>query len=117
MRKRHGLRTGDDGAATARRIPRLAREAEALLAFGHAMALVVVALDLGPVVAACESGVGRLPEGPRVVRHGVLGDSEALGDLRVVEPAVEQVGYAPLRLDVPPAHTNICSQPKRTEPA
>jgi hypothetical protein len=80
-----GVGTGDDVAAPARRVPRLSREPEPLLAFGHRVPFVVEALDLGPVIAAGEARIGAASKRARVVGDGVLGDAEALGDLRVVQ--------------------------------
>jgi hypothetical protein len=78
---RHGVRARHDRSSSSGAVPRLAREAEALLARGDAVAEVVVALDLDPVVPSREARVRCDPQPPKVVADGRRRYADPPGDL------------------------------------
>jgi hypothetical protein len=72
-------------SAPARVLPGGDRAAESLATLGGCMALVVVGLDRRPVVPSGEALVDGLAETARVIGHGRLAESQAVGDLPPAE--------------------------------
>jgi hypothetical protein len=68
------------------------------------VAFVVVALYLGPVVAAREPRIRGPADRAGMVGDGVLGHAQDAGDLGVVQAIGEQLRDALLRVDVAPRH-------------
>src|SRR4051794_19334070 len=91
LRDRGRLRPRGHGAAACGVHPRGPGEAEVTLAFADAVAGVVVALHLCPVVAAPARGRSRFAEALRVIRDRGLRDAEARTDLGPRQAFSEQL--------------------------